>query len=166
MDPMPTTRPGCPKPHPAWPWMSPGMGHPQPSWATCSIYMETYTPSVTLLLVTGSCWAFHAAVSAKESVCNDETVTVKHFYLYSRNSFHKESFRNKLETVLLHSHSRKVHFQESKCAIHCSWRIFHTAHPSPSPEDTETLMGSPGQQQTRCGHGEPQSGVEDRKSVV
>ena len=23
----PTTRPGCPEPHPAWPWMPPGMGH-------------------------------------------------------------------------------------------------------------------------------------------
>ena len=32
----PTTKPGCPKPHPAWPWMPPGMGHPQPPWATCS----------------------------------------------------------------------------------------------------------------------------------
>jgi len=30
----PTTRPGCPEPHPAWPWMPPGMGHPQPPWAT------------------------------------------------------------------------------------------------------------------------------------
>jgi len=27
------TRPGCPEPHPAWPWMPPGMGQP---WATCS----------------------------------------------------------------------------------------------------------------------------------
>ena len=25
----PATRPGCPKPHPAWPWTLPGMGHPQ-----------------------------------------------------------------------------------------------------------------------------------------
>ena len=33
----PTTRPGCPEPHPAWPWMPPGMGHPQPPWATCSV---------------------------------------------------------------------------------------------------------------------------------
>ena len=32
----PTTRPGCPEPHPAWPWMPPGMGYPQPPWATCS----------------------------------------------------------------------------------------------------------------------------------
>ena len=32
----PTTRPGCPEPHPAWLWMPPGMGHPQPPWATCS----------------------------------------------------------------------------------------------------------------------------------
>ena len=32
----PTTRPGCPEPHPAWPWMPPGMGHPHPPWATCS----------------------------------------------------------------------------------------------------------------------------------
>jgi len=32
----PTTRPGCPEPHPAWPWMPPGMGHPQPPWRTCS----------------------------------------------------------------------------------------------------------------------------------
>ena len=32
----PTTRPGCPEPHPAWPWMPPGMGHLQPPWATCS----------------------------------------------------------------------------------------------------------------------------------
>ena len=28
----PTSRPGCPEPHPAWPWMPPGMGHPQPLW--------------------------------------------------------------------------------------------------------------------------------------
>ena len=32
----PATRPGCPEPHPAWPWMPPGMGHPQPPRATCS----------------------------------------------------------------------------------------------------------------------------------
>ena len=32
----PTTRQGCPEPHPAWPWMPAGMGHPQPPWATCS----------------------------------------------------------------------------------------------------------------------------------
>ena len=31
---LPTTRSGCPEPHPAWPWMPPGMGHPQPPWAT------------------------------------------------------------------------------------------------------------------------------------
>ena len=31
----PTTRPGCPEPQPAWPWMPPGMGHPQPLWAAC-----------------------------------------------------------------------------------------------------------------------------------
>ena len=39
----PTTRPGCPGPHPAWPWMPPEMGHPQPPWATCS---STSPPSV------------------------------------------------------------------------------------------------------------------------
>ena len=33
----PASRPGCPEPHPAWPWMPPGMGHPQPPWATCSV---------------------------------------------------------------------------------------------------------------------------------
>ena len=33
----PTSRPGCPEPHPAGPWMPPGMGHPQPPWATCSV---------------------------------------------------------------------------------------------------------------------------------
>jgi len=32
----PSTRPGCPAPHPAWPWMPPGRGHPQPPCATCS----------------------------------------------------------------------------------------------------------------------------------
>jgi len=32
----PVTRPGGPKPHPAWPWMPPGMGHPQSLWTTCS----------------------------------------------------------------------------------------------------------------------------------
>ena len=32
----PTSRPGCPEPHPAWPWMHPEMGHPQPPWAICS----------------------------------------------------------------------------------------------------------------------------------
>jgi len=33
-----TTSPGCPEPHPAWPWMPPGMGHPQPPWAACSVH--------------------------------------------------------------------------------------------------------------------------------
>jgi len=33
----PTSSPGCPEPHPAWPWMPAGMGHPQPPWATCSV---------------------------------------------------------------------------------------------------------------------------------
>ena len=33
----PTSSPGCPEPHPAWPLMPPGMGHPQPPWATCSV---------------------------------------------------------------------------------------------------------------------------------
>jgi len=29
----PTSRPGCPEPHPAWPWMPPGMGHlPDDQW--------------------------------------------------------------------------------------------------------------------------------------
>jgi len=32
----PTSRPGCPEPRPAWPWVPPGMGHPQPPWAPCS----------------------------------------------------------------------------------------------------------------------------------
>ena len=27
------TRPGCPGPHPTWPWTPPGMGQPQPLWA-------------------------------------------------------------------------------------------------------------------------------------
>ena len=35
---LPTSRPGCPEPHPAWPWMPAGMGHPQPPWATCSVH--------------------------------------------------------------------------------------------------------------------------------
>jgi len=45
----PTTRPGCPEPRPAWPWMPPGMGHPQPPWATCSkyIYMLCYETVLT-----------------------------------------------------------------------------------------------------------------------
>jgi len=30
----PTTRPGCPEPHPDWPWMPPGIGLPQPPWAS------------------------------------------------------------------------------------------------------------------------------------
>jgi len=34
---LPTSRPGCPEPHPAWPGMPAGMGHPQPPWATCSV---------------------------------------------------------------------------------------------------------------------------------
>jgi len=33
----PTSRPGCPEPHPAWPWMPPGVGHPHPPWAACSV---------------------------------------------------------------------------------------------------------------------------------
>ena len=36
---LPTTRPGCSEPRPAWSWMHPGMGHPQPPWATCSSAM-------------------------------------------------------------------------------------------------------------------------------
>ena len=32
----PSTRPGCSKPHPAWPWTLPGRGHPQLLWTTCS----------------------------------------------------------------------------------------------------------------------------------
>ena len=32
----PSTRPGCSKPHPTWPWTLPGRGHPQLLWATCS----------------------------------------------------------------------------------------------------------------------------------
>jgi len=32
----PTSSPGSPEPHPAWPWMPAGMGHPQPPWTTCS----------------------------------------------------------------------------------------------------------------------------------
>jgi len=30
------TRPGCPGPHPTWPWTPPEMGHPQPLWAACA----------------------------------------------------------------------------------------------------------------------------------
>ena len=37
---LPTTRPGCREPHPAWLWMPPGMGNPQPPWATCSSAAE------------------------------------------------------------------------------------------------------------------------------
>ena len=33
---LPTTRPGCPEPHPAWPWMHTRTGHPEPPRATCS----------------------------------------------------------------------------------------------------------------------------------
>jgi len=33
---LPTSRPGSPEPHPAWPHMPPGIEHPQPTWATCS----------------------------------------------------------------------------------------------------------------------------------
>ena len=36
----PTSRPGCPEPHPAWPQMPPGMGHPQPPGAACSSVMN------------------------------------------------------------------------------------------------------------------------------
>lgn len=32
----PPTRPGGPRPYPAWPGALPGLGHPQPPWATCS----------------------------------------------------------------------------------------------------------------------------------
>jgi len=31
-----STRPGCSKPHPAWPWTLPGRGQLQILWATCS----------------------------------------------------------------------------------------------------------------------------------
>ena len=30
------TRPGCPGPHPTWPWTPPGTGYPQPLWASPS----------------------------------------------------------------------------------------------------------------------------------
>ena len=36
----PTSRPGCPEPHPVWPWMPAGMGHPQPLWAACSSHLH------------------------------------------------------------------------------------------------------------------------------
>ena len=29
------TSPGCPGPHPTWPWTPPGMGRPEPLWAAC-----------------------------------------------------------------------------------------------------------------------------------
>ena len=32
----PSTKPGCSKPCPTWPWALPGRGQPQPLWATCS----------------------------------------------------------------------------------------------------------------------------------
>jgi len=47
------TRPGCPGPHPTWPWTPPEMGHPQPLWATCSIYFPLAlktTISISMLL--------------------------------------------------------------------------------------------------------------------
>ena len=34
----PTIRPGCPEPHPAWPWMPPGMGHLCPLLFFCFIF--------------------------------------------------------------------------------------------------------------------------------
>ncbi|KFW07755.1 Dysferlin, partial [Eurypyga helias] len=37
----PSPRPGCSKPHPAWPWTLPGMGHPQLLWATCPRWPNT-----------------------------------------------------------------------------------------------------------------------------
>jgi len=47
----PNTRPGCPEPHPAWPWMPPGMGHPQPPWATCSSASPVFTNKLVILLI-------------------------------------------------------------------------------------------------------------------
>ena len=41
----PATRPGCPEPHPAWPWMPPGTGNPQPPWATCSNELPPCSPT-------------------------------------------------------------------------------------------------------------------------
>jgi len=32
----PTSRPGCPEPHPAWPWMPHPWRHSQPPWSACS----------------------------------------------------------------------------------------------------------------------------------
>ena len=46
---LPATIPGCPEPHPAWPWMPPGMGHPQPPWATCSSVSPPFTVDLFLL---------------------------------------------------------------------------------------------------------------------
>jgi len=46
----PTTRPGCPEPHPAWPWMPPWMGHPQPPWATCSSVSPPSVRKIYLLI--------------------------------------------------------------------------------------------------------------------
>jgi len=38
---LPTTRPGCPEPHPSWPWMPARMGHPQPPRNSKHIWTPT-----------------------------------------------------------------------------------------------------------------------------
>ena len=61
----PTTRPGCPEPHPAWPSMPPGMGYPQPPWATCSSASPPSVKNVLLIsnliiedVTTNNIWSF------------------------------------------------------------------------------------------------------------
>jgi len=64
---LPATRPGCPEPHPAWPWMPPGMGHPQPPWASMFLLKQQQKNSITMPTVpheySGSLGTFSQGIS-------------------------------------------------------------------------------------------------------
>ena len=59
----PTSRPGCPEPHPAWPWIPAGMGHPQLPWAPKEAGAVGQNLPVVLSPELNSFWS-HFTVSA------------------------------------------------------------------------------------------------------
>ena len=85
----PTSSPGCPEPHPDWPWMRAGMGHPQPPWATCSVH---HLIGFLLFLFPSSCASFPngVAVGAHPAEANGEhQCSVK---LSTQSTVHKIPF--------------------------------------------------------------------------
>jgi len=46
---LPPMGPGCPAPHPTWPWAAPGMGHPQLSWQQCQCLTSLWVKNLFLI---------------------------------------------------------------------------------------------------------------------